>query len=165
MGALLATLPLYGCGYTLVGRGQSRLPAHITSVAVPLFGNQTLEPELEKDVTSALRQAFIRDGRLKVKEVKNATSVLEGLIRSYTLEAVAFDIQDRATQYRVVIGVHIVYRDLVEDKIIIDQNFSAREEFGVTEAIASREAAKVSSRQAAADELAGQLVNLILEGF
>jgi outer membrane lipopolysaccharide assembly protein LptE/RlpB len=165
VGILLAILPLAGCGYNLVGRGRTKLPAHITTIAVPLFGNRTLEPELEKDVTGAVREAFIRDGRLKVVDSERAVSLLEGQLRGYTLEAVAFDIQDRVTQYRVVIGVHITYKDTVNDKVLIDQDFSAREEFQVSTAITSREAAKVSSRKVAADELAEQLVNLILEGF
>ena len=159
--ALLAA----GCGYSLVGTGRSVLPSHITSVAVPLFANKTLEPELEKEITNAIRQEFIRDGRLKVVDTARATSILEGRLVSYTLDPIAFDLTDRVTHYRVVIGVHITYKDLVEDKVILEQGFSAREEFRVSSTLASREAAKVESRQVAAKELAGQLLNLILEGF
>lgn len=162
---VVVTLLLHGCGYTLVGRGKSTLPDHITSIAIPLFTNQTLEPELEKDITSAIRQQFIRDGRLKVVDKARATAVMEGRLENYVLDPLAFDRSDRVTQYRVVIGVHVTVRDLVKNKVLLDQDFSAREEFEVTAAIGSREAAKVTSRQVASRELAGQLLNLILEGF
>lgn len=165
VGISLAAQAVVGCGYSLVGTGRSALPSHITSVAIPLFANRTLEPELEKDITSAIRQEFIRDGRLKVVDTAGATSLLEGQLVSYTLDPVAFDTSDRVTQYRVVIGVHVTYKDLVKDKVILNQGFSAREEFRVTGALTSREAAKVASRRLAAKELAGQLLNLILEGF
>jgi outer membrane lipopolysaccharide assembly protein LptE/RlpB len=160
-----ATLLLHGCGYALVGRGKSTLPDHITSIAVPMFANQTLEPELEKDITSAVRQRFIRDGRLKVVDTAKATALIEGRLENYVLDPLAFDRSDRVTQYRVVIGVHVTVRDMVKGKVLLDQDFSAREEFEVTSAIGSREAAKVTSRQVASQELAGQLLNLILEGF
>lgn len=162
---VVAVLMLNGCGYTLVGRGQSTLPTHITSIAIPLFANQTLEPELEKDITSAVRQQFIRDGRLKVLDKAQATALLEGRLENYVLDPLAFDAADRVTQYRVVIGVHVTVRDLVNNKVLLDQDFSAREEFEVNIAIGSREAAKVTSRQVASRELAGQLLNLVLEGF
>lgn len=165
VGIFLAAQGVTGCGYSLVGTGKSVLPSHITSIAVPMFSNKTLEPELEKDITDAIRQAFIKDGRLKVLDSASANSLLEGKLESYTLDPVAFDMSDRVTQYRVVIGVYITYKDLVKDKVLLEQSFSAREEFRVTTAITSREAAKVASRRVAAKELAGQLLNLILEGF
>ena len=161
----LVALLVGGCGYKLVGTGRSTLPSHITSVAIPLFANQTLEPELEKDITSAVRQEFIKDGRLKVVDVGSAAALLEGRLIGYTLEPVAFDVSDRVTQYRVVISVHITFKDMVKEKVILDQRFVAREEFAVGPAISSREVAKVASRKAAAKEFAGQLLNLVLEGF
>ena len=94
-----------------------------------------------------------------------ATAVMEGRLENYVLDPLAFDRSDRVTPYRVVIGVHVTGRDLVKNKGLLDQDFSAREEFEVTAAIGSREAAKVTSRQVASRELAGQLLNLILEGF
>ena len=165
LGILLAVILLNGCGYGLVGRGPGGLPAHITSVAIPIFANNTLEPEIEKEITSAVRREFIQDGRLKVVAKAKATALLEGQLESYVLDPVAFDAFDRATQYRVVIGVHVSFKDLVKEKVLLDQKFSAREEFTVASTIVSREAAKVTSRQVAARELAGQLLNLILEGF
>lgn len=162
---LLLAFLVGGCGYSLVGRGRSTLPRHIVSVAVPLFSNNTLEPELEKEITTAIRQAFIRDGRLKVVDMGTASAILEGSLENYTLDPVAFDVADRVTQYRVVITVHITFKDMIKDEILLNQRFSAREEFEVTSALASREAAKVASRKDAADELAGQLLNLVLEGF
>ena len=165
LGIVLAATLLNGCGYGLVGRNSSGLPAHITSVAIPIFANHTLEPEIEKEITSAIRREFIRDGRLKVVGRAEATALLEGKLENYFLDPVAFDSFDRVTQYRVVIGVHVSFKDLVKDKVLLDQNFSAREEFAVSSTIVSREAAKVTSRQVAAEELAGQLLNLVLERF
>ena len=60
--ALVAALVLGGCGYTVRGT----LPAHINTVAVPIFKNHTREPAVESLITRAVVEAFSTNGRLRV---------------------------------------------------------------------------------------------------
>ena len=59
---LLAILLAGGCGYSLRGN----LPGHIRTVAVPVFANKTQHPAVENTLTSAVVDAFVTSGRLKV---------------------------------------------------------------------------------------------------
>jgi hypothetical protein len=49
-----------GCGYHLVGYG-SALPQHIRTISIPVFKNISPEPNIHRDATDVIRQAFIRD--------------------------------------------------------------------------------------------------------
>ena len=47
-------------------RDRGNLPAHIQTVAVPIFVNRTSEPAVENVVAQAVVQAFSTSGRLRV---------------------------------------------------------------------------------------------------
>ena len=60
-----------GCGYHLVGTGSS-LPSHLKTISIPVFKNTSSQPEIHRELTSAVLEAFISDGRLKVAKKGNA---------------------------------------------------------------------------------------------
>jgi hypothetical protein len=62
-----AAAMIAGCGYHM-GGGISSYP-QIRTVAVPVFINSTFEPALEMPVTSALKNAIIRDGHWRVVDL------------------------------------------------------------------------------------------------
>ena len=79
-------LPIFAqsCGYSLVGKGTA-LPPGISSASIPLFENLAGEPNLETNLTNAVKDAFIRDGRLSIKSGKTADAKISGVVESYIL--------------------------------------------------------------------------------
>jgi hypothetical protein len=69
LGLILATVVLAGCGYGTRGS----LPDHIKTVAVPIFGNRTLQPGVDSGITSGVVNAFSSGGRVQFRDVRRST--------------------------------------------------------------------------------------------
>jgi hypothetical protein len=78
--ASLSALVLGGCLYGFAGGG---LPAHIKTVAVLPFDNQTPEPTLTQEINTAVREAV--EGRLGLRQAseRQADAVVRGTITRY----------------------------------------------------------------------------------
>lgn len=164
-GLLLAACgSLSACGYSLVG-GQLKLPKHVQKVSIPIFANKTYEAQIEKDLTGAVREEFIVDGRLKVVSPKQADALLTGEIQSYSATPLAFDARDNATEYRLNLTVLITLQDLVEGKTLFKETLTADHEYRVTSSISDTEARKKEALKAASRDFALELLNLLTEGL
>jgi hypothetical protein len=114
---VLAVLP-GGCGYSLAGRG-SFLPDYIQTIGVPVFINNTTVFDVEQVLTQRVRQEFI--GRGKYRVVPDATgvdAVLLGSVNSISASPAAFNDQQQATRYAVVVVMKFEFRDVKADKIL-----------------------------------------------
>ena len=60
VGLVVVAMWAVGCGYHLTGTGTG-LPSHIRSIAIPIFANNSTEPEIELSLTEAVRDEFIED--------------------------------------------------------------------------------------------------------
>ena len=111
---LLAALVLVapGCGYTV----SSVLPAHIRTVAIPTFANNTVEHGLADDVTQSLINGFLADRRLRIERERDADSVVRGTILLYRNRVYAYTSQEVATQYEVLLVIKIVFRDQIKNR-------------------------------------------------
>lgn len=111
---LLAALALVapGCGYTV----SSVLPAHIRTVAIPTFANNTVEHGLADDVTQSLINGFLADRRLRIERERDADSVVRGTILLYRNRVYAYTSQEVATQYEVLLVIKIVFRDQIKNR-------------------------------------------------
>ena len=118
-GVLLAVL-VGGCGYT-IGLG-GNLPAHLKTVAVPIFVNSTQQPAVESVITAAVVNAFVTSGRLKVVSVKEADSILEGNIIGYYLDSIAYNAESNVTVYRLRVRVNILFRDIRQSTTLYKQD-------------------------------------------
>jgi outer membrane lipopolysaccharide assembly protein LptE/RlpB len=110
----LAALLLAGCGYSFRGN----LPAHIKTVAVPIFKNTSQAPGIENVVTSAVVTAFSNGGRLRVVPVEQADSILTGEIVGYAVEGVSFDRNSNVQAYRLRVVLNVEFRDLRQHKTL-----------------------------------------------
>jgi outer membrane lipopolysaccharide assembly protein LptE/RlpB len=114
---LLAGLILSGCaGYRL---GNTRDLSYRT-VAVPVFQNRTLYPQLEAQITSAIRQRLQSDGTLQLETAGTADVVLTGVITKYTRRPVRALKSDTGTpsEYRVTITAQIEARDRANQVVV-----------------------------------------------
>src|SRR6185295_1432945 len=122
LGCLVAGLWTMGCGYGLVGKGNS-LDPHIKTIEVPAFVNKTTRVELEQRVTQAVSEEFVSRGQVQlVKDAKQADVILRGSIDSFNIFPIAFE-QGRATRYQISITAAIELVDhRHEDKVLWKNN-------------------------------------------
>jgi len=151
-----AALLLAGCGYT----AKSRLPEGLSTVAVPVFRNQTFRRDIDLELAQALRKEIRAKTSLKVVDLKDraAQSVLEGEILDFRLAKLKEDRQDQVIEYRVSLIADVTLRDLRTDKVIYSvEELSRRAEF-----LVSRGEAIGTARQEAVRELAREIVSHVL---
>ena len=152
------------CGYHLSGYGSS-LPLNIRTISVPVFKNSSSEPNIQRDVTDAVRRAFTSDGRLKVADAKKADLLIRGTLTDYQLRAVAFNSEDSAEEYIVRLGVQITAYNRIKKKIIFEQKFTTQWNYRATSSVVGSQLEKFSALREAYDDLADRLVSIIIEQF
>lgn len=160
--SLMGLLLCSGCANYQLG---SQLPKDITSVYVPTVKNQTDEPLLENEITKAILDRLQRDGSLKITTEENADAILYVTLTSYTIEALAFDTQNRARpdEYRLLLKarVEMVRRD--NGKVLTrNSGLQGRDDFPLTGDLTS---AKRSGLPGAAEDLARYIVAAITEAW
>lgn len=162
---LVAFLVVSGCGYRLVGTGTS-LPSHLKTIAIPVFDNKSTQPNIHRDITNAIRQSFINDGRLKVvSTTSKADLVMKGVLTSYNLQAVSFTTQDVAREYYVQLGGNIDVLDRVKKKRFLKQNFSTKWDFQTDADVINSEAARQLALKDAYRVLGNRLVSIVVDQF
>ncbi|MBI5836641.1 MAG: LptE family protein [Candidatus Eisenbacteria bacterium] len=103
-----------GCAYT-AGTG---IPSHITAVAIPTFGNKTVQYTLAQELTDAVIDRFVRDNHLRVVPQKQAQAVIQGTVIEYRNEVFGFTAGEQAQEYRVGVRVEVRFKDMVKNKDI-----------------------------------------------
>jgi 23S rRNA A2030 N6-methylase RlmJ len=107
-----------GCFYSFTG---SSLPAHLKTVEIPLFSNQSLEPNVADEVTQELSKELLDNNLLKVVE-KKGDAELSGSIVSYVNAPYTFGTSDtrqvNVSQYVVRITAEVDFIDKKKDESI-----------------------------------------------
>lgn len=159
---VLAAAVVPGCGYGLRGN----LPGHLQTIAIPVFVNRTSEPAVENIMTRAVVEAFSSNGRLKVTSVDRADSILEGEITSYSVTAIAFDSRANVRQYRLVVTMNLLYKDVRRNQVLFDRKgYSEKSDFALAGSVSETIAREESNIRSAAVEIARAIVNLAVERF
>src|SRR5205823_6882531 len=91
-------------------------PWHIKSVAVPTFGNRTVQYTLGQELTDAVIDRFVRDNHLKVVPQRDAQSVIQGTVLEYRNEVFGYTAAEQAQEYRLGMRVEVRFKDLVKNK-------------------------------------------------
>ena len=104
--ALVASLALAGCGYSIVryagGLGDVR------TVAVKTPRNDSYEPGLGRMVADAIRREFLARGAVRVVESPGAADlVLEGRVLPIVADADAFTSTGRALEHHVAVQLEL----------------------------------------------------------
>lgn len=111
---LVSLLTVTSCGY----RVGSLLPPDIKTIAVPIFENLTIEPELEIRVTNGIIREFVADGTLEVVEEGPADTLLIGEIIGYTRQPLRYTKQEVTREYRLLLSVKLRFEDLRNNKVM-----------------------------------------------
>jgi len=153
-----------GCGYHLVGTG-STLPTHLKSISIPVFDNSSSQPEIHRELTSAILQSFITDGRLKVAKKSDADLVMVGALTYYDLRTASFSSQDLASDIIIELEVEIEVTDQVKNKLFLKKKLKTQGDYKSTSDIANTETARLEALDEAYKELGNRLVSLIIDQF
>lgn len=139
------------------------LPNYISTVYIPMFRSYVAQENLDADVSQAIIEEFLRDGRLRIIENEaRADSVLRGTITGYQLIPISWDANQRIVQYHLKILCSITFRDQISGRdIIAEKVVDGETTFSV---IASPPETESDAIQRAADELARDVFFLVMEG-
>lgn len=109
-----ASLGVASCAYTT---STALLPAHLKTIAIPVFENGTTEYTLEQEITKAVIDRFVADNHLKVVDERSANAVLRGKVTTYRNTVFGFTGgTQQAQEYRVTIGVAVTFKDQVKNR-------------------------------------------------
>jgi hypothetical protein len=169
---LALSLLIPSCGYRLSGTG-GLVPAGASTVAIPVFFNGTNEPALDVEVTRALVQEFLGDGRLRVVDLDAADVALRGRVTKFELSALSYTSASFVQQYRVRIVVDASLEDRKTGKVLWQESgieSSLISDYPVTYSGAGVEIrqTKIDKEKAvrkASQDLAQTLRGRVLEGF
>ena len=161
MGLLVVISAVGGCAGYQVG---TLLPEHIKTIAVPVFVNDTAEPNLEIQATTAVINQLNIDGTLSVvREDEDPDVVLKARIIKYERKPVRYIGATRPAEYRITVTVVATLHDRREgtDRWK-DTRLSGNTEFAVG---GSLPASERWARPEAIEDLAHDIVEQIVEGW
>jgi outer membrane lipopolysaccharide assembly protein LptE/RlpB len=171
LAAIVLTLPLSGCGYSLAGRG-TFLPDYIQTIGVPPFTNNTAVIDAERVLTERVQREFIGRGRYKVLSTRTgADAVVIGEITSITLTPAALTVQQQAARYALIVTAKIEFIDLKTNKVLwSNPSMQFRDEFELSAAAGALDPGAFFGQNAdalerLANEFARSIVSAIVEAF
>ncbi|RPI75674.1 MAG: hypothetical protein EHM47_01990 [Ignavibacteriales bacterium] len=111
------------CFYSFTG---ASVPQHLQTISIPVAQDRsgTAEPGLRELLTDQLTQKFIDDNTLQVTDRTAADAVLECTISSLSDAPSVVAAGENVETRRITVTVNVIYRDLVQRKIIYNENFS-----------------------------------------
>ncbi len=123
--AFFATALLLGAALALVGGAgcshygfSSAVKTHISTVAVPVLLNETLEYGAEQGVTDAIIAEFTEDNALRVVREEEADSILRGAVVLYERPVISYDASGNPKEYRVRVVARLSYEDLTKNEVV-----------------------------------------------
>ena len=116
---LLLTLLIVpaSCGYHFSGEGPGPRPG-LRAIAIPVFENNTSEPDLGAIFAGALRQEFIAKGSLRVVPLEEAEAVFRGRITNLATSAVAHREAEETIQTRLYVTLDIRCVDTRDGRVL-----------------------------------------------
>jgi hypothetical protein len=154
-----------GCGYHFQG-GETNLPPDVQSVAIPIFGNHTLQTGIESEVTRALVNKFISAKRLPVRGQKSADALLTGTVKSFITSSVAVTGATQITTgYRATLTVAILFQRQKDGKTLLKEELSEWWNYSVVSDLAITENNKKEAIRQISLLLAEKIHELVLENF
>lgn len=162
---VLRTIGIVCCGLAASCAGYKLGPAtrpDYRSVAVPMFGNKTLHPQIEAQITNAILKRFQHDGTLRIESESVADVVLTGQITAYHRAAIRSARADTGTarEYRVTVTARVQARNRTGELVLKPTQVSGTAETFIG---ADLQSADLQALPLIADDLARQVVSLLAD--
>lgn len=160
--AAVMLVALAACGYSF----RSPVPAHLQTVYVPTFQNETREFQLTQQVTERVIGEFLNESRLRlVADEEDADLLVVGIVKSYDEEALSYDPGQAANpdvfSRRVLLTLDVRLEDQVREETLWE-NASLREWGEFSE---ERGETREDGIQRAVDKVAEELLRHVVEEF
>lgn len=161
-----------GCGYALAGRGNT-LPPEVRVIGVPDFVNESSTPDVEREITDAVRQEFGSRGSLRVvPSDQGVDAVMRGTITSVIPTPTTFNSAGQATRYQLTVIARVEFVNLRDNGAVLWSNPTARysEDYDVPPGTTPADPAAffrqdTNALQRVARNFARSVVTSILEAF
>jgi len=162
-----ATLAAGSCAYST---SSTVLSSHLKTIAVPVFENTTTEYTLEQQVTDAVIKRFVADNHLRVVDERSADAVLHGKVTSYKNSVFGIvagtTSSARAQEYRVTIGVSVVFKDQVKNREIwSDENLLKTANYYVQDVPGDSARTELDGRKSAIAKIADEILSRSIESW
>jgi hypothetical protein len=108
---------LASCGYQFSGQGAGPRPG-LRTVAIPVFENNTSEPDLGSIFAGALRHEFITKGQLQVVPLEQAEAIFRGRVTTIYSTAVAHRQAEDTIQNRIYVTLDIRCVSVQDGKVL-----------------------------------------------
>jgi hypothetical protein len=149
-----------GCNYSFTG---ASVPAHLKTVAIPMLEDRSGSGifKLKEDLTTVLTQKFVEDNSLQVADRVNANCIVEGVITSTSDTPMQISGGEKIKTNRFTINVKVVFRDLINKKVILEKTFSGYKDYSTEGSVttARQEAITEAIKLVAEDILLGVVSN------
>jgi hypothetical protein len=138
-------------------------PSGYKTVAVPMFRNATLRPQLEAQVTNAVLKRLQTDGSLRVASAADAELLLSGTIIGYERSALRSLREETGVprEYRITITAEVQARDRRTGQVLLQPTRVT----GHCDAFIGddQQSAELQALPLAAEDLARRVVSLLVE--
>ncbi len=169
--ALRAGALLIGAGLALFGGGgcshysfSSAMKTHISTIAVPVLLNETLEYGAEQGVTDAIVAQFTEDNTLRVVGEEEADSILRGAVVLYERPVISYDASGNPKEYKVRVVAKLSYEDLTKNEVVWEEEVEGWAVYSDT-AAGGYEATEEEAREYAFVKLAQDVLSKTVQGW
>lgn len=150
---------LFGsCGYYSFS---GSLPAHLKTVAVPLFNDRTAEFGLREELTDAVIDEFTKDNSLKISDSRQADVNIEGTIMSINDQVGAYNTSEQVQDIKIYLKVSIKCEDLKKRKVMWEEIIMHYGNYDPNSGIEGRKEAISEAIQ----KIAGDILNKTVSGW
>jgi hypothetical protein len=158
---VLLALVVSGCSH--YGFSQS-VKGDVSSIAVPILANETLEFGAEQDLTDAIIREFQNDNTLRVLGGDEAESILRGTVILYQRPVMSYDAAGNPIEYKVRTIARFSYVNLRKNEIIWEGDVEGWAAYSVG-GVSSEFATEGEARAAAFVLLARDVLSKTVQGW
>ncbi|OGF50979.1 MAG: hypothetical protein A2231_06385 [Candidatus Firestonebacteria bacterium RIFOXYA2_FULL_40_8] len=97
------------------------LDPEIKKISIPVVMNGTTQYGIDTEITDFIIKQFLIDGRLQVAAKAQADALLEGTIRLYQLQPMAYDVNNVIISYRIKMILDVKFTNLKTGKVMWEQ--------------------------------------------
>lgn len=115
LASALLLLAVAGCAHYSFSPS---VKTHMSTVAVPILINETLEYGAAQSLTDAIITEFTNDNTLRVVGETDADSIIRGSVVLYSRPVMSYDASGNPREYKVRVVAHLSYEDLTRNETI-----------------------------------------------
>jgi len=153
---------LFGCAGYHIGP-VTKTSFH--SIAVPMFRNETLIPQLEAQISNAVIQRLQQDGSLRIESQPRADAILTGTVISYARTPLRVARTDVTVpeEFMISITVRVEARDRrTGETVLRSTDVEGKADVFIGE---DQQSAEFQALPLVADDIAKRVANLLVESW